>query len=600
MIPTSLLTASTTTAASSLPIAPFGPQATPSLQNGVATDSTGTVLNKEQSEWTQHITKDGRAFWNNTKTGKSSWDKPDCLKSELELLTSSQTPWKEYVSADGRQYWYNKETKKSVWDIPEDIRQLKQELAEEWSNFTDKTLATERLKTLFKLKNLGPKTRWEDALNTVKSDSRFSFFSCLSTGEKKQAFSEFQNQIQKHQRDRDRVRKVEGRQIFLDELGKWPPLTPASVLQDFENAYKSEWWMSCFSLSEKEDLFNEYIEEWEPVYWEKYRIIRKKQRIAILDFLRTSSKISIDLSWREVASILLEQKELKGAEPKDYLSCWEEYYHETENRERQERKKRVQRSRRKRREAFRKLIQKDIQDGNLNARVSFASFIERRRDHPDYLGLLGVPISTPREIFDSETESLINIYEAEKQILKTILRTHDEIRVTSTTTYDEFLASLKCSEEAKQILMVNARLFYDSLKRRAIRREREKREASREVEHRSENDDDSRRVRYNHDDDERESTVEESKRERSLHPKRSRDRNERRRSSDGDIEMKEESLSRAKRRREDRYLSEDAPDGDDRRRDRSTSCNSRIGNCSDEEEDRRKRKKKSKHRYESY
>lgn len=93
---------------------------------------------------------------------------------------------------------------------------------------------------------------------------------------------------------------------------------------------------------------------------------------------------------------------------------------------------------------------------------------------------------------------------------------------------------------------------------------------------------------------------EESKRERSLHPKRSRDRNERRRSSDGDIEMKEESLSRAKRRREDRYLSEDAPDGDDRRRDRSTSCNSRIGNCSDEEEDRRKRKKKSKHRYESY
>lgn len=63
--------------------------------------------------------------------------------------------------------------------------------------------------TLFKLKNLGVKAKWEEAVAAIKGDSRFDFFSCLSTGEKKQAFAEYQNLLQKQQRDRDRVRKIE-------------------------------------------------------------------------------------------------------------------------------------------------------------------------------------------------------------------------------------------------------------------------------------------------------------------------------------------------------------------------------------------------------
>lgn len=101
--------------------------------------------------------------------------------------------------------------------------------------------------------------------------------------------------------------------MFLEQLAKWPALTPASLLATFEDAYKSEWWILCFSASEKEDLFNEFIEEWEPTYWEEYRATRKKRRLAvccglcnylllkdyllqILDFLRSSPKISIDLT----------------------------------------------------------------------------------------------------------------------------------------------------------------------------------------------------------------------------------------------------------------------------------------------------------------
>lgn len=59
-------------------------------------------------------------------TRKSSWEKPDELKTSTELLLS-RCSWKEYKSDSGRLYYYNSETKESKWTIPkelEDIRRL--------------------------------------------------------------------------------------------------------------------------------------------------------------------------------------------------------------------------------------------------------------------------------------------------------------------------------------------------------------------------------------------------------------------------------------------------------------------------------------------
>lgn len=46
----------------------------------------------------------------------STYDKPDCLKSEEEK--SILCDWKEYKADNGKPYWYNSKTNNSVWDKP--------------------------------------------------------------------------------------------------------------------------------------------------------------------------------------------------------------------------------------------------------------------------------------------------------------------------------------------------------------------------------------------------------------------------------------------------------------------------------------------------
>ncbi|KAJ7218318.1 hypothetical protein C8J57DRAFT_1732256 [Mycena rebaudengoi] len=71
------------------------------------------------SIWTEHRNPEGRAYWFNTGTKVSVWEKPDVLKTPFERALN-QTKWKEYFSG-GRKYYYNTETKGSKWDMPDEL-----------------------------------------------------------------------------------------------------------------------------------------------------------------------------------------------------------------------------------------------------------------------------------------------------------------------------------------------------------------------------------------------------------------------------------------------------------------------------------------------
>lgn len=62
------------------------------------------------------------------KTEKSTYTKPDCLKTqeELQIICS----WKEYSDQNGTPYWHNFFLNMSVWDEPEEYTEYKQRLAE--------------------------------------------------------------------------------------------------------------------------------------------------------------------------------------------------------------------------------------------------------------------------------------------------------------------------------------------------------------------------------------------------------------------------------------------------------------------------------------
>merc|ERR1719277_1733543 len=77
----------------------------------------------EANAWTEHTHSDGRRYYYNRITKQSSWDKPECLKTDSERLNT--TVWKEYKTADGRDYYFNPATKQSVWEMPLELRRLR-------------------------------------------------------------------------------------------------------------------------------------------------------------------------------------------------------------------------------------------------------------------------------------------------------------------------------------------------------------------------------------------------------------------------------------------------------------------------------------------
>lgn len=81
-------------------------------------------------QWTEHKAPDGRTYYYNSVTKLSSWQKPDQLKSPVELLLS-QCPWKEHTADNGKIYYHNINTKESRWIIPPELEEIKAKIAAE-------------------------------------------------------------------------------------------------------------------------------------------------------------------------------------------------------------------------------------------------------------------------------------------------------------------------------------------------------------------------------------------------------------------------------------------------------------------------------------
>ena len=89
-------------------------------------------LTRYQPVWKEHQTPEGRKYWYNNATGKSTWEKPDELLTPEERVLKA-SPWKEYTTPEGKKYYSNTKTKETVWEVPaelkEQLEQAKQQAA---------------------------------------------------------------------------------------------------------------------------------------------------------------------------------------------------------------------------------------------------------------------------------------------------------------------------------------------------------------------------------------------------------------------------------------------------------------------------------------
>ena len=89
-------------------------------------DDDGTPVGTEDKmvgDWAELQDKEGRTYYNNTKTGKTSWDKSDDFEKEIKdgdanEKEKKEEDWVETQDDEGRTYYYNTKTEMTLWERP--------------------------------------------------------------------------------------------------------------------------------------------------------------------------------------------------------------------------------------------------------------------------------------------------------------------------------------------------------------------------------------------------------------------------------------------------------------------------------------------------
>ncbi|KAF7455889.1 putative pre-mRNA-processing factor 40 [Cryptosporidium felis] len=131
----------------------------------------------------------------------------------------------------------------------------------------DKKDAIQLVKKYFEKAELNPKLRWDEAAKLMGSDAPNEALKFLSTGEKRQLWSEYQSQSKRRKRERERQTKSESITIYREFLNEWilknQDCNSLLLFHDFAESHNKYDWWSNIEEKEKDDIFQEVVEEYE-------------------------------------------------------------------------------------------------------------------------------------------------------------------------------------------------------------------------------------------------------------------------------------------------------------------------------------------------
>ena len=93
------------------------------------------------SPWTEHDAPDGRKYYYNQLTKKSTYEKPRELYTAKESFVFENCAWKTtYDKTSEKYYYYNRETKKTQWETPEELTRTE----ERWERMNEEKTRREK------------------------------------------------------------------------------------------------------------------------------------------------------------------------------------------------------------------------------------------------------------------------------------------------------------------------------------------------------------------------------------------------------------------------------------------------------------------------
>ncbi|VFQ63956.1 unnamed protein product [Cuscuta campestris] len=298
---------------------------------------------------------------------------------------------------------------------------------------------------------------------------------------RKQAFNEYVEQKKTHEAEEKRARQKKGKEDFKIMLEECKELTSSTrwskAIYIFEN---DERYKAVERPKDREDLFQDYIQELDKKERAKALEANKQNRIEYLEFLKSCDFIKASSQWRKVQDRIEADERCLCLEKIDRLEIFQEYIRDLEREEEEQRKLRMEELRkteRKNRDEFRKLMEEHVSEGALTARTHWRDYCVKVKDSLAYLAVSSnTSGSTAKDLFEDVVEELEKQFVDDKARIKHAIKVH-EIALTTSWTFENLKAAISEDISSPPISDTNLKFVFEELLERA--REKEEKEAKR-------------------------------------------------------------------------------------------------------------------------
>ena len=431
-----------------------------------------------QCDWSEYFNKENKAYYYNSKTKKSQWEKPteyiDMIERKKRMYEiEEQNKLKEFISAQKlnipsnlssllesnntnnlnlnlsnipapKQYpntpYGNNQNLSALSEIEIKIRENEERKFN--PNIDLENLPKDEAYKLFKdmLRRAGVTStwKWEDCERVLHSETIWKVIKTFH--EKRNLFNEYIKECKGRERDELRLKKDKLRSKFRQMLEEDSSLTSDSRFTDIIAKFCSDERWRSIDEREREDLFQDYLDDLEKRENEDKRISRESK---IRNFRRIleEKRLPHTTKWREICLNFKDDNFFNSMEKIDRLKAYMDYITELELKEKNEREWNKKIVEYKNRENFRDFLQNLVDKNEICSKSKWKSFVAKIKEDGNYLNLIGQDGSTPKDLFDDVVSILKEDYKRNKDMLKRILKVN-LIKFTADTKFDEFTARL--------------------------------------------------------------------------------------------------------------------------------------------------------------
>lgn len=431
---------------------------------------------------------DGRKYYYNTATGATTWDKPAELQQQAAPIngthdTSEQRfdrrdrlrddapargPGFEGGRPNGMPWERREETlggfrgaQPAKLDEPE---------------FSNPQLAQDAFFKLLRSHGVKHDSTWEDAIRVVAKEKGYRAFK--DPRERKEAFEKFCKEEQALEQSREQERKQKTREEFRamlqthDDIQFFTRWNTAKPMLEREIVFRN-----AGGEEERRAMFHEYIADLQKAHLDD-EASKRKQDLLELDDVIAQTISDARSTWQDAQEAFKQSgrfdadgsfKSLSKADILHAFSSRMQVIGQHANESTQERKRHRFRQYRKAREDFKRLLAARLQSGDLRASTKWQSFHPTVAQEPSYLNLLGVPGSTPLELFWDVIEEEDQYLRPKRNVALDVLESA-RYELTPDTPYDEFQGVMRKDQRTDKITNVELEEIYlrllDKVKKR--------------------------------------------------------------------------------------------------------------------------------------